>query len=68
VENERGGEICVRMLREERKTEMKKGEGGGECSGVISNLFFFYVKILLCTKKKKKKERVDAGKPDSTPH
>jgi hypothetical protein len=30
----RGGEICVRVLREERKTEMKKGEGGGECSGV----------------------------------
>jgi hypothetical protein len=53
VENERGGEICVRMLREERKTEMKKGEGGGECSGVISDLLFF--------QKKKKKERVDAG-------
>jgi hypothetical protein len=37
VEKERGGEICVRVLREERKTEMKKGEGGGE----ISDLFFF---------------------------
>jgi hypothetical protein len=27
VEKERGGEICVSVLREERKTEMKKGEG-----------------------------------------
>jgi hypothetical protein len=50
VEKERGGEICVRVLREERKTEMKKGEGGGECSGVISDLFI-----------KKKKKKVDTG-------
>jgi hypothetical protein len=26
VEKERGGEICVRSLRKERKTEMKKGK------------------------------------------
>jgi hypothetical protein len=36
----RGGEIYVRVLREERKTEMNKGEGGGESSGVIFDLFF----------------------------
>jgi hypothetical protein len=33
----RGGEICVRVLREERKTEMKKGEGRRRRIRLLSN-------------------------------